>query len=108
MQLDAEDDKLVALARAAGARVGSRAGAAVRDGDGRSYASAAVQLPSLTLTALQLAVAQAVAAGAQVFEAAVIVSDAGVDDAGIDAFSDVASAAPVYLVSSDAITRVRG
>ena len=57
-RLDAEDAKLVTLARAARARVGAVEGAAVRDGDGRTYAAATVALPSLHLTALQLAVAR--------------------------------------------------
>src|SRR2546430_10756006 len=63
-ELSAEDQKLVTLARAARARTGAVEGAAVRDGDGRTYAGASVTLPSLTLTALQYAVASAAAAGA--------------------------------------------
>ena len=55
--MDAEDAKLVTLARAARARIGAAEGAAVRDSDGRTYAGATVALPSLTLTALQAAVA---------------------------------------------------
>ena len=58
--LTAEDTKLVTLARAARARTGAVEGAAVRDGEGRTYAAATVALPSLALTALQLAVASAV------------------------------------------------
>ena len=52
-ELDAEDPKLVTLARAARARIGAIEGAAVRDQDGRTYAAATVALPSLPLTALQ-------------------------------------------------------
>ncbi len=106
MQLGAEDDKLVVLARAAAARVGAETGAAVRDGDGRSYASPPVRLPSLQLTALQLAVAQAVAAGADSFEAAVIFGEDATDDVGIAAVSDVTPNAPVYLASLKGVTRV--
>jgi hypothetical protein len=62
-QLSAEDAKLVTLARQARARINAIEGAAVRDSDGRSYAAAAVALPSMTLSALQLAVASAVSAG---------------------------------------------
>ena len=62
--LDAEDAKLVTLARGARARAGAAEGAAVRDEDGRTYAAATVGLPSLTLTALQAAVAAMWAAGA--------------------------------------------
>ena len=69
-----EDQKLVALARSAKARIQAEQGAAVRDETGRSYAGSTVSLPSLNLTALEVAVAQAVAAGARGLEAAVVVS----------------------------------
>ena len=52
--LSAEDAKLVTLARATRARVGAAEGAAVRDADGRTYAAATVDLPSLQLSALQV------------------------------------------------------
>lgn len=52
-QLDAEDAKLVVLARAAMARAEAGAGAAVRDVDGRTYAAAPVALSALELTGLQ-------------------------------------------------------
>ncbi len=68
-----EDEKLVALARAARARTQAVQGAAVRDETGRSYAGASVALPSLRVGALDLAVAQAAAAGARGLEAAVVV-----------------------------------
>ena len=68
-----EDEKLVALARAARARIQATQGAAVRDGTGRSYAGATVELPALQVSALALAVAQAVAAGAEALEAIVLV-----------------------------------
>ena len=51
--LSAEDAKLVTLARATRARVGTAEGAAVRDTDGRTYAAATVDLPSLQLSAVQ-------------------------------------------------------
>ena len=104
--LDPEDDKLAVLARAAMARVGADQGAAVRDGDGRSYAAAGVALPSLRLSALQLAVAQAVAAGAEELEAAVLVSADGSDPDGLAAVRDVSSSAPVFAVTGDVITQV--
>lgn len=101
-QLAGEDAKLVTLARSARARIGAVEGAAVRDGDGRTYAGATVALPSLALTALQFAVASAVAAGATVLEAAVLVSEAStVDDAGLAAVRDISADAPVYLVAPD-------
>lgn len=100
--LAAEDAKLVTLARSARARIGAVEGAAVRDGDGRTYAGGSITLPSLTLTALQYAVAAAVAAGASVLEAAAVVSEASVlDAAGVAAVRDLSSAAPVYLAAPD-------
>jgi hypothetical protein len=73
-ELDPQDAKLVTLARASMARIGAKQGAAVRDLDGRSYASGPVDLPSLSVGALELAVAQAVAAGATGLEAVAVVS----------------------------------
>ncbi|MCW2775174.1 MAG: cytidine deaminase, partial [Nocardioides sp.] len=46
-ELSPEDTKLVSLARATRARTGAAEGAAVRDADGRTYAAATVDLPSL-------------------------------------------------------------
>ena len=45
--LDAEDAKLVVLARGAMGRAEASSGAAVRDADGRTYAGAPVALSSL-------------------------------------------------------------
>jgi hypothetical protein len=101
--LSAEDTKLVTLARAARARVGAVEGAAVRDGDGRTYNAASVALPSLSLTALQLAVASAVSAGATKLEAAAVVTEASsLDGLGHTAVRDVSPAAPVYVAAPDA------
>jgi hypothetical protein len=101
-RLDAEDAKLVTLARAARARIGAIEGAAVRDGDGRTYAAATVSLPSLTLSALQLAVANAAAAGAGTLEAAAVVTEAStVDGMGYAAVRDLSAYAPVYTASPD-------
>ena len=63
--LSAEDAKLVTLARATRARAGAAEGAAVRDADGRTYAAATVDLPSLRLSALGVCVGMAVASGAR-------------------------------------------
>lgn len=73
--MDAEDEKLVTLARATRARTGAAEGAAVRDDMGRTYAAATVALESLSLSALQAAVAAAVSSGAQRLEAAAVVTD---------------------------------
>jgi hypothetical protein len=101
-QLSAEDAKLVTLARAARARINAIEGAAVRDGDGRTYAAAGVALPSMTLSALQVAVASAVSAGAARLEAAAVVTEAStVDDPGLAAVRDLAATAPVHLAAPD-------
>jgi hypothetical protein len=103
-ELTAEDAKLVTLARSARARIGAGEGAAVRDGDGRTYAAATVTLPSLTLTALQLAVANAVAAGAAKLEAAAVVTEAStLDGAGRAAVRDLSTGAPVHLAGPDGV-----
>lgn len=78
--VDEEDLKIITLARAARARVGAAEGAAVRDETGRTYAAAAVALPSLRLSALRLAVAMAVSSGAGTLEAAALVSTAEAPD----------------------------
>jgi len=71
--LDATEDKLFALARAARARIAAAAGAAVVDETGRTYNGATVDLPALRVSALQLAVALAASAGAEHLHGAVIV-----------------------------------
>ena len=71
--LDAEDAKLVTLARSAMARGRTGTGAAVRDDLGRTYAASGVDLSSLRLTALQSAVAAAVSSGADHLEAVAVV-----------------------------------
>ena len=61
--VDPEDRKLATLARATRLRAKAAEGAAIRDTDGRTYAAATVNLPSLQISAVQAAVAMAVAAG---------------------------------------------
>jgi len=100
-ELQPEDAKLVTLARSARARTGAAQGAAVRDGDGRTYVAATVALPSLQLSALQLAVAMAVASGAPGLEAAVVLGDDPADEAGEAAVRDVAAGAPVLRAKPD-------
>jgi hypothetical protein len=101
-ELGEEDAKLITLARAARARVGALEGAAVRDGDGRTYAGATVALPSLNVTALQLSVALAVAAGAARLEAAAVVTEAStLDGAGLAAVRDLGIGAPIHVASPD-------
>ena len=96
----AEDAKLVTLARAARARSGASEGAAVRDGDGRTYAGSAVALPSLSLTALQFAVASAVNGGTGTIEAAAVVTESdSLDAVGRSAVRDVSPGAPIHVAS---------
>jgi hypothetical protein len=105
-ELDPEDAKLITLARSARARNRSAAGAAVRDGDGRTYVATSVDLPSLQLTALQLAVAMAVASGAPGLEAAASLSDdIGHDDAGEAAVRDISPSAAVFYAAPDGSVR---
>lgn len=99
-ELDAEDTKLVTLARGARGRVGAAAGAALRDETGRTYSGAGISLPSLTLGALQLVVAQAVSAGARGCECAVVVNATGeLDESDVAALRDLGGpAARLILV----------
>ena len=71
---NAEDVKILTLARAALARTGARQGACVRDTDGRTYAGTSVDLPHLRLSAVAVAVAMAVSSGAQGLEAVALSS----------------------------------
>jgi len=71
--LDAEDEKLVTLARSARARSGAAEAAAVRDDVGRTYVAASVALPSLRLSAVQAVVAAAVSSGSDRLDAVAVV-----------------------------------
>ena len=100
--MDAEDLKILTLARSTRARTGAAEGAAVRDTDGRTYAAATVALPSLSLTALQVAVAMAVSSGAPGLEAAAVVTGAdALEPAGVAAVADLAPGAPVFRAGPD-------
>ena len=90
--LSAEDTKLVTLARTTRARVGAAEGAAVRDENGRTYAAATVELPSLRLTALEVCVAMAISSGSQGLEAAVVLTEAVGGVAGLASVRDFAGA----------------
>jgi hypothetical protein len=94
--LQAEDAKLVVLARGAMARGEAAEGAAVRDLDGRTYAGAPVTLSALRLTGLQAAVAAAVSSGATGFEAVVLVGGSA-DDDGVAAVRELSPAAAIIV-----------
>lgn len=101
-----EDVKIITLARSARARVASAEGAAVRDETGRTYAAAAVALPSLQLSALHLAVAMAASSGAGSLEAAAVVSDgAGPDPRDLAAVRELGPGAVVFHAAPDGTVR---
>ncbi|MET0964827.1 MAG: cytidine deaminase [Nakamurella sp.] len=104
IELDAEDAKLVTLARGARGRAAADEGAAVRDDDGRTYAAATVNLPSLKLTAAQAAVAAAVSSGANALEAlAVVGGRTGLDPASAAAARDLGTAIVVIAATDGSV-----
>ena len=101
-----EDLKIITLARSARARVAAAEGAAVRDETGRTYAAAAVSLPSLKLSALRLAVAMAVSSGASSLEAAALVSDAErVDPADLAVVREAGPSAVLFRAGANGMLR---
>jgi hypothetical protein len=100
---DPDDKKLVTLARSTRARTRAAEGACVRDLDGRTYAAATVDLPSLQLSAVQVAVAMAVTSGAAGLEMVAVLGDAAVlEEADLSVVRDFAGAGvPVHLAAPD-------
>jgi len=97
-----EDAKIITLAGSARARVAAAEGAAVRDETGRTYAAAAVALPSLQLSALHLAVAMAASSGAAALEAAALVSDGAAPEPGdIAAVRELGPDAVIFHAAPD-------
>ena len=97
-----EDVKIITLARSARAGSTAAEGAAVRDETGRTYAAAAVALPSLQMSALRLAVAMAASSGAASLEAAALVSDGpGPDPADLAVVRDLGPAAVIFHAAPD-------
>ena len=88
--LEPEDNKLVVLARASRARTGAAEGAALRDLDGRTYAAATVDLPSLQVSAVGVVVAMAVASGAKGAEAVVVLTEGDLGRTDLDIVRDFA------------------
>lgn len=112
MGVQADDAKLVTLARSARARNVAAEGAAVRDDTGRTYVATSVALPSLKLSALQAAVVMAVASGANALEAAAVVSPSasstGAEATAVPAedravLADLSPGIPVFVAGIDGI-----
>ena len=102
-----EDAKILTLARSARARTGAAEGACVRDLDGRTYAGAAVDLPSLQLSAVAVAVAMAVSSAAAGLEAVAVVTEGdGVTDGDLAVVRDFAGAG-VPVLRADARGRLQ-
>jgi hypothetical protein len=97
---EAEDAKIVTLARAVRARTAATQGACVRDTDGRTYAGATVALPSLQLSAVGVAVAMAVSSGATGLEAVAVLGGDGVSEADLAVVRDFAGAGVSVLVGT--------
>ena len=95
---DAEDLKILTLARSARARTGARQGGCLRDTDGRTYAATSIALPHLELSAIQLAVAMAVASGAGGVEAVALCADGGPAPADLDVLQDMPGSGVVVWV----------
>ena len=96
-----EDDKLAVLAKGARSRVQAKAGAALRDETGRTYASAEVAIGSLTLSAVEMVVAQAVASGSNGVESVVISQqiELGISDSDLDLVRTFAGTdVPLYVI----------
>ena len=89
---DPEDKKLVTLAKATRLRAKAAEGAAIRDLDGRTYAAATVDLPSLRVSAVGAAIAMAVASGAEGLEAVVVLTESAVADGDVSAVREFAGA----------------
>ena len=100
---DPDDRKLVTLARGTRARTRASEGACVRDQDGRTYAGATVDLPTLRLTAVQVAVAMAVTSGATSLEAVLVLGDAtAVNEADLSVVREFSGeGVPVHLAAPD-------
>ncbi|MFI0482041.1 cytidine deaminase [Actinomadura sp. 9N215] len=99
-ELNAEDAKIITLARSARARTDAAEGAAVRDETGRTYAATSVDLPSLKISALKVAVAMAVSSGAEDLEAAAVVTRADAPDpSDVTAVRDLGPQAPVLIAA---------
>lgn len=114
-QLDAEDLKLVTLARAARGRsycphTSVPIGAAVRDTDGRTYVGSVVECADerFSVSALQAAVVAAVGSGARRLEAAALVAaDPSPTTADLAVLAEFGGASVVLAEPDGTVLRVR-
>lgn len=98
---DPEDQKILTLARGTRARTRAAEGASVRDTDGRTYAAASVDLPSLRLSAVQVAVAMALSSGSRGLEAVAVLSDAaGIREEDLAVVRDFAGSGVAVLLGT--------
>ena len=102
--LDAEDVKIIRLARVAQQRAyvphtGLGQGAAARDTDGRTYAAATVEHtdPHLSTSAVRGVLSAALSSGARTFEALVVLPAAELDATDQALVTEFAGGAPVLL-----------
>lgn len=108
---DAEDAKLLVLARAQrGRHVGGQPApeaAAVRDTDGRTYSASNVTLGGLRLSAVQLAVAMAASSGVTGLEAALVVTaSSSLAESDVAVVRDFAGAGvPVHRVDTAGVVQ---
>jgi cytidine deaminase len=107
VDLDAEDVKIVRLARVARQRAyvprtGLGQGAAARDTDGRTYAAATVEHtdPDLSTSAVRGVLSAALSSGARTFEALVVLPAAGLDATDSALIAEFAGGAPVLLADA--------
>lgn len=108
LELDAEDEKIVLLARAARARTQATEGACVRDTDGRTYAACTVRLPSFQVSAMQAAVAAAVSSGAEELEAAALVTaEQEITESSVAAARDLGPRAVIFRADSEGAVQER-
>lgn len=97
---DAEDKKLLVLAKATRARTGAPQSAALRDLDGRTYAAAAIDLEALQVSAVAGCLSMAISSGAKGAEAVLVLGAGPVSQADLDAVAEFAGeATPVLAVT---------
>jgi hypothetical protein len=97
-----EDAKIVTLARSARARTRAAEGACVRDTDGRTYAGATVDLPSLQVSAVGVAVAMAASSAAAGLEAVAVLGGDAVSESDVALVREFAGGGvTIYLAAAD-------